>query len=73
MTPSIKEDMCINGAQLDALKRFFNDLEGKMKVEKTTSDNKLLQNNIFDERYNHTREDLYKKRRVNDIYNSMLN
>ena len=44
MSNKIKEETSINGAQLDALKRFFTDLEGNAVQSKLKTDNKLNQN-----------------------------
>jgi hypothetical protein len=69
MTNKIKEETSINGAQLDALKRFFTDLEGNAVQSKLKTDNKLAQNHKHDNRMNETKKILYNKRKSNDIFN----
>ena len=41
LSNKLKEETSINGAQLDALKRFFSDLENNAMSSKLKTDNKL--------------------------------
>lgn len=72
MKEKIKDETSINGAQLDALRRFFNDLEGKMAYGKLVSDNKLAQNNEHDAKAKEEREKLQLKRKQTDAINRKL-
>ena len=48
MTKKIAEDTTMNGAQLNALKRFFGDLEQQAISDKLKTDNQLGSNIEFD-------------------------
>lgn len=73
MSNKIKEETSINGAQLDALKRFFTDLEGNAVQSKLKTDNKLNQNKQYDNRLVQTQKKLFDKRKSNDIFNATQN
>lgn len=55
---------------MDALKRFFTDLEGNATQAKLKTDKKLEENKKHDRRMLETKNSLYNKRRSNDIFNA---
>ena len=72
MSQQIKEETSINGAQLNALKRFFNDLEDTAAKHKVKTDNKLKQNLDHDNRVMNERNMRRSIREQDDIFNTGL-